>query len=155
MQRYLRGQVWWCNCSYDVNSDEREMSMQDKQKLFNHIQQGIRPVLIISNDAGNKFASTIQVIPCTTSEKAELPTHFVLYINKQRNTFLCEQMRTVNKCDLGQYMTTLDEKEMAAIDECIMVALGLKKVEPKIEKINISVDAEPEDTIINKEENNE
>lgn len=128
MQRYLRGQIWWCNCSYDVNSEERDYDISDKQEQFNHIQQGMRPVLIISNDQGNKYSDTIQVIPCTSVEKKDLPIHCTLYINKTKNTFLCEQMRTINKSDLRAYMITLDDKEMETIEKCIKVSLGLEKI---------------------------
>lgn len=155
MQRYLRGQIWWCNCSYDVNSDDRDYDIDDKQKQFNHIQQGMRPVLIISNDKGNRYSETLQIIPCTSAEKTVLPTHCSLYINKVKNTFLCEQMRTINKTDLKTYMITLDDREMEAIEQCIQISLGLTKI-TQYDKINIndlkSVDNETDKTIINNKE---
>ena len=151
MQKFLRGQVWWCKCAYDVNSNEREYDIEDKQKLFNHIQQGMRPVLIVSNDTGNKYSDILQVVPCTSAEKITLPTHCSLYINKIKNTFLCEQTRTVNKSDMTTYMITLDEKEMAKIEECISISLGLKKV-AKYEHINLEVENSKKTAIINKKE---
>lgn len=151
MQKFLRGQIWWCNCSYDVNSGDRDVATDDKQKLFNYIQQGMRPVLIISNDTGNKHAGTLQVIPCTSSDKNSLPTHCSLYINKIKNTFLCEQTRTVNKTDMGQYLVTLDEKEMRMIEDCVQIALGLKQP-TRYEKIVVGVENDEKDTIINHEE---
>lgn len=137
MQRHLRGQIWWCNCSYDVNSSERELDTKDKQRLFNHIQNGIRPVVIISNDTGNKHSETLQVIPCTTAERNLIPTHCIIYIDKRKNTVLCEQTRTINKSDLTHYIATLDGKEMQQIEECIQIALGLKTAATHYEKINI------------------
>lgn len=154
MQRYLRGQIWWCKNTYDVNTGEREFTTQDKQKLFDHIQKGMRPVLIISNDTGNKFSETLQVIPLTSAEKITLPTHCSLYINKVKNTFLCEQAKTINKSDLTAYMISLDNKEMEMVEECIQVALGLKKT-TKYEKIVLGVESGEKSIIINKEGKNE
>lgn len=126
MQRFVRGQVWWCKDSYDAMNGEREVDTSDKQKLFNHIQKGMRPVLIISNDTGNKFSEILQVIPCTSAiEKTTLPTHCSFYINNIRNTFLCEQIKTVNKADLTAYLVTLNRKEMEEIERCSKISLGL------------------------------
>lgn len=136
MQKYLRGQIWWCNCSYDVNSSERNYDEVEKDKLFEHIQRGMRPVLIVSNNTGNKNSEVVQVIPCTTGDKKSLPTHCSFYLNKQKNTFLCEQMTTVNKNNLRTYMITLDENEMKIVEDCMQIALGLKK-KVNYEKIEI------------------
>lgn len=147
MQKYLRGQIWWCACSYDVNSDERNYSIDDKQEQFNHIQYGMRPVLIVSNDIGNRYSEIVQVVPCTSSDKKELPTHCSLYIGKTKNIFLCEQMRTVNKSDLKVYMTTLDNKELTLVERCIKVSLGMEKI-THFDKIHIS-NEEVNSTLVN------
>jgi len=142
MIRYRRGQIWWCSNSYDVNSGDRDVSgITDNQKLYDHIQRGMRPVLIVSNDTGNKFADIVQIVPCTSSEKKSLPTHYSVYIDKVKNTFLCEQLRTVNKTDLKNYLTTLEEKEMEAVERCLKVALGIP-VEPQKDKITLEVSEE-------------
>lgn len=151
MQKFLRGQIWWCKCAYDVNSEERDYNLEDKQQLFNHIQQGMRPVLIVSNDTGNKHSDILQVIPCTSAEKITLPTHCSLYINKIKNTFLCEQIRTVNKSDMTTYMITLDDKEMSKIEECIEISIGLRKT-TKYEQINVEVENSKKSAIIRREE---
>jgi len=153
MQKYLRGQIWWCKNSYDVNNGERELDLTDKQKLFDHIQKGSRPVLIISNDTGNKYSDTLQIIPCTSSEKTNLPTHCSLYINKVKNTFLCEQIKTINKSDLTTYLITLDATEMAKIEECSQIALGIIKP-TQYTKISIGVEQEEENIRIIQEEDN-
>lgn len=137
MIRYCRGQVWWCKNTYDVNNGERELP-SDNQKLFDHLQKGMRPVLIVSNDTGNKFADILQVVPCTSSEKKSLPTHCSFYIDKVKNTFLCEQIKTVNKSDLTSYLTTLEYKEMSAVEHCLKIALGIP-VQPQEEKIVLDI----------------
>lgn len=153
MQKYLRGQVWWCKNIYDVNSGERELDLEDKQKLFDHIQKGMRPVLIVSNDTGNKYSDTLQVIPCTASEKTSLPTHCSFYINKIKNTFLCEQIKTINKTDLSAYLITLDDTEMSKVEECFKIALGIIKP-TQFTKISIGVEETDKNIIINQEEYN-
>lgn len=154
MQKYVRGQVWWCKNSYDVSNGDRELDKSDKQKLFDHIQKGIRPVLIISNNVGNKFSETVQVIPCTSADKKTLPTHCSFYIEKVRNTFLCEQIRTINKTDLVTYLATLDEKEMEEVERCSQISLGIVQPTHR-EKIVLGINEESsENIIINKEDKN-
>lgn len=154
MQKYLRGQIWWCKNSYDVNNGEREYDHEDKQKMFDHIQRGMRPVLIISNDTGNKYSDTLQVIPCTSSEKTNLPTHCSLYINKIKNTFLCEQIKTINKTDLSAYLITLDDSEMEQIEKCSQIALGIIKPSQHT-KISIGVEERDENIRIIQEESDD
>ena len=154
MQKYLRGQIWWCKNTYDVNNGERDVEGLDNQKLFDHIQKGMRPVLIISNDIGNKFSEIVQVIPCTSAEKTSLPTHCSFYINKIKNTFLCEQIRTVNKLDLSTYLITLDEKEMSEVERCVQIAIGVLKP-THYERVVVELDEQAENkTIINMEDKN-
>ncbi|MEG1565395.1 MAG: type II toxin-antitoxin system PemK/MazF family toxin [Bacilli bacterium] len=155
MQKYLRGQIWWCNCVYDVNSSDRDIKLGDNQKVFDHIQKGMRPVLIISNDTGNKFSETVQVVPCTSAEKNSLPTHCSFYIDKIKNTFLCEQIRTVNKSDLKTYLISLDDQELSVVEKCFQIALGIIKP-THFEKITVGIDElGDKNTTINKEETNE
>lgn len=153
MQKFVRGQVWWCKDTYDVLNGERELDRSDKQKLFNHLQKGMRPVLIISNNIGNKFSETLQVIPCTSAVKNTLPTHCSFYINKVRNTFLCEQIKTINKSDLTTYLATLDDKEMEEVERCSQISLGMIKPTHH-EKIHLGVltEMESENITINMEE---
>lgn len=143
MQKYLRGQVWWCDCSYDINSESRNYSNIKKDKLFEHIQRGMRPVLIVSNDTGNRLSGVVQVVPCTTAEKKTLPTHCSLYIGKQKNTFLCEQMTTISQNNLKQYLITLDDFEMRLIERCIQISLGIEKP-VDYEKIVVKSDTKPD-----------
>ena len=152
MQRYLRGQIWWCKNTYDVNSAEREIDTRDSQKLFDHLQKGMRPVLIVSNNIGNRHSEILQVIPCTTADKNSLPTHYTFFLNKTKNTLLCEQIKTVNKSDMMNYMTTFDEKEMEGVERCMNIALGLEKI-TNYNRIVLGVENESKSIIIKGEEN--
>lgn len=111
MQRFIRGQVWWYK--------------GEASKSIRGIQQGTRPVLIVSNNIGNKFSSVVQVVPCTTAYKPNLPTHCNIHINGRRNTLLCEQTKTIPTSLLFNYITTLDEIEMAEVEKCLKTSLGI------------------------------
>ena len=96
-------------------------------------QGGHRPVLIIQNDVGNKFApTTIAAIITSRHTKAKLPTHH--WIKDEWNTsgLKCEsmveleQIRTLDKTRVKQFMGYLSEEEMKQVDQKIKVSLGLR-----------------------------
>ena len=93
-------------------------------------QGGVRPVLIIQNDIGNRFSPTVVVAAITAQiEKAKLPTH--VEISSKRNGFerdsviLLEQIRTLDKQRLTDKITHLDDEMMDKVDEALQVSLGL------------------------------
>ena len=128
MQRFLRGQIWWSkpNASVDMNS----LTPKERTALFGNIQQGIRPVIIVSNNTGNRNSQILQIVPCTTAFKKPLPTHCTLYIGDKLNTVLCEQLTTIKKSDLYNYVGTVDANEMQELDNCLKISLGMIKELP-------------------------
>ncbi|TDL30499.1 type II toxin-antitoxin system PemK/MazF family toxin [Jeotgalibacillus sp. S-D1] len=93
-------------------------------------QGGVRPVLIIQNDIGNRFSPTVVVAAITAQiQKAKLPTH--VEINSKRNGFerdsviLLEQIRTLDKQRLTDKITHLDDEMMDKVDEALQISLGL------------------------------
>lgn len=122
MQRFFRGQVWWSKPP-KINSED--FTPEQRKELFGSIQQGIRPVIIVSNDVGNKNSSTLQVVPCTTAKKNPLPTHCCVVIDGNINTVLCEQLKTVKKSEVFNYVGALDSFELKELDRCLKVSLGL------------------------------
>ena len=86
-----------------------------------------RPAVIVSNDQGNEHAPVVEIVYLTTQQKNPLPTHCQI-ICKVKSTALCEQIYTVSKERLGDYVKTCTEDEMEAIDQCLMISLGLKAV---------------------------
>lgn len=72
-------------------------------------QGGIRPVIVIQNDTGNKHAPTLIVATVTTRihKKANMPTHFVIYDNpafKEASVVQLEQIRTIDKSRIDNYL---------------------------------------------------
>ena len=90
-------------------------------------QNGIRPVLIIQNDIGNRFSPTVIVSPLTTkTKKLTLDTHVCLgYINGRKSMALLEQIRTIDRSRLRGYAATVDPSKMKLVDAALHNSLGL------------------------------
>ena len=93
-------------------------------------QGGMRPVLIIQNDVGNKYSPTVIAAAITSRMgKAKLPTHIDVYAQRaglaKNSVVLLEQLRTLDKRRLRERMGHLDEDVMREIDTAIAVSLGL------------------------------
>ena len=93
-------------------------------------QGGLRPVLIVQNDVGNRYSPTVIAAAITSKlGKARLPTHIDVYADRvglQRDSVvLLEQMRTIDKQRLKEKMGHLDDESMHAVDTAISVSLGL------------------------------
>ena len=93
-------------------------------------QGGVRPVLIVQNDTGNRHSPTVIAAAITSQTgKARLPTH----IERSANTYglpkesvvLLEQIRTLDKRRLREHMGRLDEAQMQRVDNAIAVSFGL------------------------------
>jgi len=93
-------------------------------------QGGVRPVLIIQNNVGNKYSPTVIVAAITSHiKKGKLPTHVELsgekYGLEKDSVILLEQIRTIDKQRLQQKVTDLDEAIMSRVDEALKISLGL------------------------------
>lgn len=116
--RTKRGEVYWADLG------GYEGCVQGKN----------RPVLIIQNDKGNMNSQTTIVAPITTHGR-EFITH--VYCQKQsldyRSQVLLEQIRTIDKSRVGNYICTLNPEVMTEVDEKIKISLALNKEERKVE----------------------
>ena len=93
-------------------------------------QGGIRPVLIVQNDVGNKYSPTVIAAAITSRKyKAELPTHIRVNANgcglQKDSIVLLEQVRTIDKQRLREHMGTLDTGEMNRVNQALSVSFGL------------------------------
>lgn len=93
-------------------------------------QGGLRPVLIVQNDVGNKHSPTVIAAAITSRhEKANLPTH--IEVNggdcglAKDSIVLLEQIRTLDKKRLKERMGTLDVSSMSAVNSALSVSFGL------------------------------
>ncbi len=111
---YLRGDLYYADLGKGIGSEQR----------------GYRPVLVIQNDVGNKFSSTVIVLSVTskTGVKAKLPTHY--FINAKcglqaPSLVLAEQIRTIDKRRLDAYIGHLTNEHMRNIDNALSISLDL------------------------------
>ena len=93
-------------------------------------QGGVRPVLIVQNDTGNKHSPTVIAAAITSQTgKAKLPTHIELSAHQyglpKNSLVLLEQIRTLDKRRLREKMGRLDEVLMDRVDAAIAVSFGL------------------------------
>lgn len=114
MTTVRRGDIYYADLSPVVGSE----------------QGGIRPVLIVQNDVGNRFSPTVIVAAITSQkDKAKLPTHIQLNSTgsglARESIVLLEQIRTLDKRRLKERMGRLDEASMRRIDRAIQVSFGL------------------------------
>lgn len=113
VKQVRKGEIYYAELSGTVGSE----------------QDGIRPVLIIQNDVGNRNSPTTIIAPLTTKiSKAVLPTHIALDTVcglSERSIVLLEQIRTIDKCRLRGYVGTVDIKMVKQVDECIKISFGI------------------------------
>lgn len=92
-------------------------------------QGGIRPVLIISNNIGNRHSPTVIVAAITSRQtKSKLPTHYYLEGVEglpDDSIILLEQLRTLDKKRLGERLVRLDEPYMEAINKPLLISIGV------------------------------
>ena len=93
-------------------------------------QGGVRPVLIVQNDVGNKFSPTVIAAAITSRQgKASLPTHIEVNAHDcglaKDSVVLLEQVRTIDKKRLKEKMGSVDESAMNDINNAISISFGL------------------------------
>ena len=93
-------------------------------------QGGLRPVLIIQNDVGNRYSPTVIAAAITSRmSKTHLPTHIDIFADKaglsKDSVVLLEQIRTLDKRRLKEKMGHLDDESMHAVNSAIAVSFGL------------------------------
>lgn len=91
-------------------------------------QDGIRPVLIIQNDTGNKYSPTVIAAAITSKEKrSDLPTHVNLGTEfglREPSIVMLEQIRTIDKTRLDRYVGRVDVKTMRLVEKAVNISLG-------------------------------
>ncbi len=96
-------------------------------------QGGVRPVLVVQNDIGNKYSPTVIAAAITSQiNKAKMPTHIEIsaeeYGLNKDSVILLEQVRTIDKRRLREKIGHLDERLMRAVDEALSVSFGLGNI---------------------------
>ena len=113
-----------------MNIKRGDIYYADLSPVIGSEQGGIRPVLIIQNDVGNKYSPTVIAAAITSQkEKTKLPTHITVVSGEcglaKDSIVLLEQVRTIDKKRLREHMGHLDEQQMMLVDDAIAVSFGL------------------------------
>ncbi len=114
MNNIRRGDIYYADLSPVIGSE----------------QGGLRPVLIVQNDIGNKYSPTVIAAAITSKmTKSKLPTHIDVYGEKvglsKDSVILLEQIRTIDKKRLKEKMGHLDDNLMHEVNDAITVSFGL------------------------------
>ncbi len=113
MEDIKRGELYYADLSPVVGSE----------------QGGVRPVLIVQNDVGNKYSPTIIAAAITSQiNKAKIPTHIELsaddYGLTKDSVVLLEQLRTLDKRRLLEKIGHIDEYKMNSVNNALLISLG-------------------------------
>ena len=112
MKTVYRGEVYYAELSPVIGSE----------------QGGIRPVLILQNNTGNRHSPTTIIAPITSvQKKSSLPTHIVIDYDflESVSVVLLEQIRTIDKRRLREKMGTLDADSMSQVNKALSISFGL------------------------------
>lgn len=112
MRTYRRGEIYYAQLNPVVGSE----------------QDGVRPVLIIQNDTGNRYSPTTIVAPISSKEESRprIPTHiFLPDLLGVPSIILMEQIRTIDKRRLAEYAGRVNNTVMGVVNEKIMISLGV------------------------------
>ena len=111
----LRGDIYYADLNHTVGSE----------------QGGMRPLVILQNNVGNRHSPTVIAAAITASPKKPLPTHASIghACGQMKESFvLLEQIRTIDRSRLREYVGRLDEQKMKKIDKALAISVGLISV---------------------------
>ncbi len=108
----LRGEVWWVDFDPSVGGEI----------------QKIRPAVVVSNDAANRYLNRVQVVPITSNTARVYPCEAVIEVNGEPRKAMADQIATVSKQRLKSKLATLPLDDIRAVERAIRVQLGLALV---------------------------
>lgn len=106
-----RGEVWWVEFDPAIGSEIRKM----------------RPALIVSNDAANRNLARVVVVPLTSSIGRQYPGEALITVAGKPSKVMADQIMAADKSRLKNLLGALSKTDMLAIEEAILVHLGLPK----------------------------
>ena len=109
MEQYFRGDIYYVFPKEAVGCE----------------QMNGRPAIIVSNDMGNEYSSVVEVVYLTKQDKAPLPTHVEINSSKYPSIALCEQISTISKERLGNYIASVTQIELKNIERAMLVSLDI------------------------------
>ena len=120
----------------------------DLSPVIGSEQGGLRPVLIVQNDVGNRYSPTVIAAAITSRlGKAKLPTHIDVYAERfglvKDSVILLEQIRTIDKTRLREKMGHIDDVLMQKVNNAITISFGLGEAETHAAAAVVTDEAPP------------
>lgn len=117
-----------------------DLFFADLSPVVGSEQGGVRPVLVVQNDVGNKYSPTIIVAAVTSQTgKSKLPTHVELSASQgglsKNSVVLLEQLRTIDKRRLKERIGSLNDSQMPIVDAALGVSLGIAR-QPEVKSVH-------------------
>ena len=135
--KYTRGMLFWCQLD----------------KVTNIAGEKTRPCVIVSNNIFNIFSGSVTVLPITSKDNKQKPqpTHVDINVSRDRDSVItCENMFTIPKQAVAQFIGILDDESMAKVDHCLKMALGFTEMPNEFVKYkhpeNLEEDSKEEPT---------
>lgn len=115
----------------DLIIKKGDLYFADLSPVIGSEQGGVRPVLVVQNDVGNKYSPTIIVAAVTSQmNKAKLPTHVEIEAAgnglSKNSVVLMEQLRTIDKRRLKERIGTLSEELLPTVNDALSISLGIR-----------------------------
>ncbi|MBQ8402863.1 MAG: type II toxin-antitoxin system PemK/MazF family toxin [Clostridia bacterium] len=128
-----------------MNVKRGDIFYADLSPVVGSEQGGLRPVLIVQNDIGNKYSPTVIAAAITSKlDKAKLPTHIDVYAEEfglsKNSVVLLEQIRTLDKRRLREKMGHLDDVLMQRVNNAITISFGLASENEAKEDVSASAE---------------
>ena len=117
MDNINRGDIYYIVSNYQEEGSE---------------QRAGRPAVVVSNNMCNQHSGVVEIVYLTTQPKSDLPTHIDIRSATKPSIALCEQICSVSKDRLGNYIGTCSEYELQMLDAALLISLGIDMPAPKV-----------------------
>lgn len=100
----------------------------DLDPIIGSEQGGVRPVLVVQNNVGNRYSPTVVVLPISSAKKNNMPTHIHICGSKmlpKDSVVLAEQIRTIDRNRLKGYVGSVGFEIMEKVDKAVKISIGV------------------------------